>query len=86
MADRVRDVAKDEANKVKAMTKDAVQSQAYLYPIKGIFYFLSHRELWRPLISKLAPVFTTSVGVTTFMFLVAYVPQAAIMASQHSHG
>ena len=30
--------------------------------------------------SKLAPTLTLSLGVTTFMFLVAYVPQAAIMA------
>jgi uncharacterized protein involved in cysteine biosynthesis len=32
------------------------------------------------LISKLAPTITLSVGVTTAMFLIAYVPQAAVMA------
>jgi len=41
---------------------------------------LSHRDLWRPLTSKLAKVLTTSIGVTTFMFAVAFVPQMAIMA------
>lgn len=35
MADRVKQVAAEEAEKVKAMTKDAVQSRAYLYPIKA---------------------------------------------------
>lgn len=79
-ADRVRDVAKDEAAKVSAMTKEAVQSQAYLYPFKGVLYFLTHRDLWRPLMSKIAAVLTTSIGVTTFMFVFAYVPQMAIMA------
>ncbi|KAL2426157.1 hypothetical protein ABEF95_012085 [Exophiala dermatitidis] len=80
MSDRVKQVAAEEAERVKAITKDAFQSQAYLYPFKGIFYFVTHKDLWRPLISKLAPTITLSVGVTTFMFLVAYVPQAAIMA------
>lgn len=80
MADRVKEVAKAEASKVSAMTKDAVYSRTYLYPINGILYFLTHRDLWRPLFSKLAAVLTTSIGVTTFMFAFAYLPQMAIMA------
>lgn len=47
---------------------------------QGIIYFLSHRSLWKPLMSKLAPMITTGVGVTTFMFIVAYLPQAAVLA------
>lgn len=47
---------------------------------QGIYYFVSHRSLWKPLLSKLAPSLTLGVGVTAFMFLVTYVPQAAIMA------
>ncbi|EXJ92423.1 hypothetical protein A1O3_00974 [Capronia epimyces CBS 606.96] len=80
MSDRVKQVAAEEAERVKAMTVDAFQSRAYLYPFKGVFYFTTHKDLWRPLISKLTPTLTLSVGITTLMFLVAYVPQAAIMA------
>lgn len=80
MVDRVRDVAKDEASKFSAMTKEAVKSRAYLYPIKGVLYFLAHRDLWRPLTSKLAAVLSTSIGVTTLMFAFAYLPQMAVMA------
>ncbi|KEF58546.1 uncharacterized protein A1O9_06472 [Exophiala aquamarina CBS 119918] len=80
MADRVKQVAAEESKKVKEMTTDAVRSRAYIYPLKGILYFVSHRDLWSPLTSKLAPTLTLSLGVTTFMFLVAYLPQAAIMA------
>jgi len=79
-AERVKQVAAEEAERVTAMTKDAVQSHAYLYPLKGIYYFITHKELWRPLKAKLTPTLTLSVGITTLMFLVAYVPQAAIMA------
>ncbi|EXJ64330.1 hypothetical protein A1O7_00666 [Cladophialophora yegresii CBS 114405] len=80
MADRVKQVAAEEADRVKTMTQEAVRSRAYLYPLKGIFYFLSHKDLWKPLTAKLAPTLTLSIGVTTFMFLIAYVPQVAIMA------
>lgn len=45
-----------------------------------MWYFISHRDLWRPLKSKLAPTISLSIGVTTLMFFVAYLPQAAVMA------
>lgn len=34
MADRVKQVAAEEAERVKALTQDAFKSQAYLYPFK----------------------------------------------------
>ncbi|ERF68912.1 hypothetical protein EPUS_08072 [Endocarpon pusillum Z07020] len=80
MADKVREVAAEEAERLKALTTEAVKSQAYLYPFKGIYHFAAHRSLWRPLTSRLASTLTLSVGVTTFMFVFAYLPQAAIMA------
>jgi hypothetical protein len=47
--------------------------------LQGIFYFLSHRALWKPLLSKLAPTMTLSLGVVTFMFLFTYLPQLAVL-------
>ena len=47
---------------------------------KGIAYFVSHRSLWKPLTSKLAPTISLGLGVTTFMFIFTYVPQMAVMA------
>jgi hypothetical protein len=55
-------------------------SQIQGLTIVGVYYFASHKDLWRPLGSKLAPTITLSLGVTIFMFLVAYLPQAAVMA------
>lgn len=43
-------------------------------------YFISHRSLWKPLTSKLAPTITLGLGVTTFMFVFTYLPQMAVMA------
>jgi Etoposide-induced protein 2.4 (EI24) len=47
---------------------------------KGIFYFISHKDLWKPLFSKLTPTITTGIGVTTLCFALFYLPQAAVMA------
>lgn len=41
---------------------------------------MSHRDLWKPLISRLTPTLTLGAGITTFMFFLTYVPQLAIMA------
>ena len=43
-------------------------------------YFLSHRALWKPLTAKLAPTVTLGLGITTFMFVFTYLPQAAVLA------
>jgi len=62
------------------MTTDAVKSRAYLYPIKGVIHFVSHKDLWKPLLSKLAPTISTGVVVTLACFAALYLPQAAVMA------
>ncbi|KAK3176108.1 hypothetical protein OEA41_007430 [Lepraria neglecta] len=80
MADKVKEVAIEEVENIKVQTIKAARSAAYLYPIRGIAYFISHRSLWKPLTSKLAPTFTLGIGITTFMFLFTYLPQMAVMA------
>lgn len=61
------------------MAESAAKSGAYLYPIKGIFYFVSHRALWRPLVSKLVPTMSLYLGVVIFMFVFTYLPQLAVL-------
>ncbi|RFU34457.1 hypothetical protein B7463_g1835, partial [Scytalidium lignicola] len=70
----------EDFNKTRALAEAAAKSRAYLYPIQGIFYFLSHRSLWRPFISKIVPTITLSVGVIAFMFTFTYIPQVAVLA------
>ena len=48
--------------------------------MQGIFYFITHPELWKPLRSKLIPYMTLYSGVLGSMFFFTYVPQLAIMA------
>lgn len=80
MSEKIKEVAVEEAERVKGLVREAASSNAYLYPFKGITYFMSHKSLWGPLLSKLAPTLSLGIGVTTFMFFFTYIPQAALLA------
>ncbi|KAK3331063.1 hypothetical protein B0H66DRAFT_86920 [Apodospora peruviana] len=76
---KAHEVAKEDFGRAKVLINDAARSGSYLYPIKGIIYFFTHRSLWKPLISRLAPTLALSVGVVTSMFMFTYLPQLAIL-------
>ncbi|KAI9786720.1 MAG: hypothetical protein M1816_007861 [Peltula sp. TS41687] len=76
----VRETVAEEVNRVKEVSNDAFQSGAYLYPVKGIAYFMTHPEIRRPLMSRLTSTISLSVGVIAFMFTFTYLPQAAVLA------
>ncbi|KAK3393137.1 hypothetical protein B0H63DRAFT_11301 [Podospora didyma] len=76
---KAQEVAKEDYDRARLLINDAARSGSYLYPIKGIFYFLAHRALWKPLLSKLVPTLTLSLGVVASMFVFTYVPQLAIL-------
>ncbi|KAK4990989.1 hypothetical protein LTR66_006656 [Elasticomyces elasticus] len=78
--EKIKQTAVEEAERIKALTTDGARSGAYLYPLKGIFYFMSHRALWKPLLSKLAPTITMGIGIISSMFFFTYLPQAAVLA------
>ena len=59
--------------------QDAVTSNAWLYPLKGIAYFASHKTCWAPFLKALPPALALSVGVLGFMFFFTYLPQAAFL-------
>ncbi|KAH9905358.1 hypothetical protein F4778DRAFT_705146 [Xylariomycetidae sp. FL2044] len=77
--DKAQEVVKEDFEKAKVLLSDAARSGAYLYPFKGIFYFLTHRSLWKPLASRLLPTIGLTVGVLGFMFAFTYLPQLAIL-------
>lgn len=73
LQDTIQEAVRNEITGVTSLGKQAVESGAYLYPLKGIFYFASHRNLWGPLTSRLVPLLGLSTGVIASMFLFAYV-------------
>lgn len=47
--------------------------------MQGIFYFMTHRSLWKPFLSRLGPYVALSVSVVTGMFTFTYLPQLALL-------
>lgn len=72
-------VLKEDYDKARVVALDAMRSRSWLYPIKGIFYFVSHKALWQPFISHLVPYVTTYVSVLGGMLAFTYLPQLAIL-------
>jgi len=70
---------KDEIIQLPHTSVDAVTSATYLYPLDGLIYLVRHTSLWPPVLSRIIPCFALSFGILVPMFLVTYVPQAAIL-------
>ncbi|KAF3015835.1 hypothetical protein E8E14_004954 [Neopestalotiopsis sp. 37M] len=76
---KAQEVAKEDYDKARALAADAARSGAFLYPLRGIVYFLSHRALWKPFMSRILPTLSLSVAVISGMFFFTYLPQLAIL-------
>ena len=44
-----------------------------------MYYFATHKDLYKPLAARLVPTLSLGLGITTFMFLFTYVPQVAVL-------
>ncbi|KAF9886094.1 hypothetical protein FE257_012029 [Aspergillus nanangensis] len=80
MSDHMKGAVLAEARAAQEVAHEVAKSGAYLYPVKGLFYFATHKPLWRPLLSRASQTITLGLGVTTTMFFFTYIPQMTIMA------
>ncbi|KAI2890365.1 hypothetical protein CBS11852_6419 [Aspergillus niger] len=53
---------------------------AWLYPLRGIYYFASHRYLWPLFKTRLIPIVLLSAFIYVLLFLFAYLPQVAFLS------
>ncbi|KAL2866752.1 EI24 domain-containing protein [Aspergillus lucknowensis] len=53
---------------------------AWLYPLRGIYFFATHRFLWPLFKARLIPIILLSAFIYTLLFLFAYLPQVAFLA------
>lgn len=54
--DNTKSELRNQSKDAVRTAQNAVASRAWLYPIKGIVYFLSHRSCWGPFLKALPPV------------------------------
>jgi hypothetical protein len=59
---------------------------SFFYPIKGIYYFATHRSLHPLLRSRLIPLTVLSTAILAILFLAAYIPLVAFLALFHFKG
>jgi hypothetical protein len=62
------------------LSRDAFLSQAWIYPLLGISYLVSHPKLYDTLAPVVIKALVTSLGITTAMFFFTYLPQLAFCA------
>ncbi|KAH7015039.1 hypothetical protein EDB80DRAFT_706901 [Ilyonectria destructans] len=61
-------------------------SIAASYPIRGIWYFLRHREFWPLFVGRMLPLSLISFLVYFLLFTFAFLPQYAFLAIFHGWG
>ncbi|KAK4703917.1 hypothetical protein P7C70_g2293, partial [Phenoliferia sp. Uapishka_3] len=77
---KASNLVKEDATAVGSLASEALQSGAYVYPLRGVVYFVSHPKLFesvRPIIVK---SITMSAIVLVLMAVFTYLPQVAVLA------
>lgn len=64
----------------------SVYGASWLYPFKGVVYFLGHPFMYPLLKSRLLPVLLLSICIYALLFLFAFLPQVAFLALFHGPG
>lgn len=59
---------------------------SFMYPLKGIWYFSTHRYLWPLLRGRLIPMTVLATFVLVILFLVAYLPVVVFLSLFHYRG
>ncbi|KAI9656720.1 MAG: hypothetical protein M1829_000379 [Trizodia sp. TS-e1964] len=72
-----------ERQRLLAKSKVVIESQAWLYPFKGIYYFIAHPFLYPLLRARLLPCLILSTIVLLILFTFTYLPQVAFLAIWH---
>lgn len=75
----VAEIARAQAQAAVDVSHEAVSSGAYVYPVKGVYYLLGHPRLYKPIIKPLGLALITNLVILGFLFMVTYIPQAALM-------
>ncbi|TPX62394.1 hypothetical protein PhCBS80983_g00587 [Powellomyces hirtus] len=53
---------------------------AYMYPLTGLYYFLNHPQLYKPIGGTLVKGAFASLAITVAMFFFTYLPQMAVLS------
>ncbi|KAJ7349346.1 hypothetical protein DFH08DRAFT_865189 [Mycena albidolilacea] len=69
-----------EALEILTVSRDAVLSGGWWYPLQGVWYLLSHASLYRAIFPVILKILLTALGITAALFTFTYLPQVAFCA------
>ncbi|GJJ14739.1 hypothetical protein Clacol_009006 [Clathrus columnatus] len=72
-------IVKSRINHVVQVSREIIVAGTYVYPLKGVYYLLTHPNLYGMVTSRLLPTMALGLIITTVMFFFTYVPQAALL-------
>lgn len=61
-------------------------STSFLYPLKGVWYFSTHRYLWPLLKGRIIPLTILATGTLAILFMVLYLPIVIFLKGFHYQG
>jgi len=70
----------EKLNETVTISRDAIVSRGWSYPILGIWYFVGHPSLYRSVAPVIFKALLTSIGITAVLFIFTYLPQVAFCA------
>jgi len=76
----VKDTLSDHLLEITSLSRDALLSNAWSYPIIGVTYLVAHPALYKSVAPVLFKAVVTSVGITGTLFFFTYLPQVAFCA------
>ncbi|KAJ7771833.1 hypothetical protein B0H16DRAFT_1514905 [Mycena metata] len=77
---RVVAAVEQQALEILTVSRDAVLSGGWWYPLQGIFYFVSHASLYRSIFPVILKTLGAALAITFAMFAFTYLPQVAFCA------
>ncbi|KAF7338583.1 hypothetical protein MVEN_02084600 [Mycena venus] len=69
-----------ELLEIGTVSRDAVLSGGWWYPLQGIWYFVSHASLYRAILPVIFKLSLTALAITAALFTFTYLPQVAFCA------
>ncbi|KAJ7093109.1 hypothetical protein C8R44DRAFT_398469 [Mycena epipterygia] len=73
-------VVQEKLLDILSISRDAVLSGGWWYPVQGVFYFVSHASLYRSIFPVILKTLAAALGVTVALFTFTYLPQVAFCA------
>ncbi|KAG8827875.1 hypothetical protein FRC19_011576 [Serendipita sp. 401] len=73
-------IAKEQITTATKITRAAVFSGTYIWPLQGQYHFLTHPALFKPVLPNIIKSTLFTIGVTVLLFILTYLPTVAVLA------